>query len=191
MAKRPLPSPELLRQLLRYEPETGKLFWRERTPEMMKQPYQCAAWNRKYADKEAFTTIGTHGYRCGSIGENKAILAHRVIVAMKTGRWPTAVDHDNRIRIDNRWRNLKPSTHAGNHRNYSLRADNKSGVTGVFFSRSHRKWLARIHDRSGRCQQLGMFDEMEPAVAARRAAEIKYGYHPSHGRAAYSAPASA
>lgn len=27
MAKRQLPSPEVLRQLLRYEPETGKLFW--------------------------------------------------------------------------------------------------------------------------------------------------------------------
>ena len=28
MAKHQLPSPEVLRQLLRYEPETGKLFWK-------------------------------------------------------------------------------------------------------------------------------------------------------------------
>jgi len=30
MAAKALPSPEVLRQLLRYEPDTGKLFWRER-----------------------------------------------------------------------------------------------------------------------------------------------------------------
>ena len=31
MAVKALPSPEVLRQLLRYEPETGKLFWKERS----------------------------------------------------------------------------------------------------------------------------------------------------------------
>lgn len=33
MAPKPLPSPELLRKLLRYEPVTGKLYWRERSVE--------------------------------------------------------------------------------------------------------------------------------------------------------------
>jgi len=34
MADRADITPELLRQLLRYEPETGKLFWKARTPDM-------------------------------------------------------------------------------------------------------------------------------------------------------------
>lgn len=28
MAKKPIPTPDELRQLLRYEPQTGQLFWR-------------------------------------------------------------------------------------------------------------------------------------------------------------------
>lgn len=45
MAKHPIPTPEILRQLLDYRPETGKLFWREREGN--------ARWNTGYAGKEA------------------------------------------------------------------------------------------------------------------------------------------
>ena len=34
MAPKALPSPEVLRQLLCYEPDTGKLFWKERSRDM-------------------------------------------------------------------------------------------------------------------------------------------------------------
>lgn len=34
MSTKPIPSPELLRKLLRYDHETGKLFWRERPVEI-------------------------------------------------------------------------------------------------------------------------------------------------------------
>ena len=66
MATKPLPSQEVLRQLLRYEPETGKLFWRERTPDMFsadgRDPeWKARNWNSKLAGREAFNPPVTAG----------------------------------------------------------------------------------------------------------------------------------
>jgi len=55
MAAKPLPPVEHLRQRLRYEPETGKLYWRE-------HPSMPTHWNTRYADTEAFTAA-FGGYR--------------------------------------------------------------------------------------------------------------------------------
>ena len=72
MIKRQLPTPELLRKLLRYVPVTGKLFWRERPVEMFSdngngQKANASGWNTRYANKEAFTSNNTKGYRIGHI----------------------------------------------------------------------------------------------------------------------------
>jgi len=34
----------------------------------------------------------------------------------------------------------------------------------------------------GKTIHLGRFDKFEDAVAARKAADIKYGFHPNHGK---------
>jgi hypothetical protein len=58
MAKRVLPDQETLLKLLRYEPETGKLFWRPRTPDMFPEgeksaKHNCNVWNSNNAGKPA------------------------------------------------------------------------------------------------------------------------------------------
>lgn len=55
-----LPSAEYLRKRLRYEPETGKLFWLDY--EGMPQ-----RWRTRWVGKEAFTHVKSHGYRVGRI----------------------------------------------------------------------------------------------------------------------------
>ena len=57
--------------------------------------------------------------------------------------------------------------------------NNTSGATGV--SRYGNRWLARICP-SRRTIYIGIFDSFDEAVAARRAAEVAYDYHPNHGR---------
>ena len=42
-------TPKILHKLLRYEPETGKLFWRERSDELSKNPSIRKSWNARYA----------------------------------------------------------------------------------------------------------------------------------------------
>jgi len=84
MAKKDLPTPEMLRNLLRYDPETGKLFWQERPVEMFggKDPQRAQKiFNTRYAGVEAFTCVNAVGYKNGRIF-NQGLTAHRVAWAM-------------------------------------------------------------------------------------------------------------
>lgn len=123
MAKKPLPSPEQLRQLLEYDPDTGSLFWRPRTG-----PYS-QRWNTRWAGKRA-GTINGDGYRMLKVFD-QCLLAHRVVWAMHHGYWPAALDHRNGKRYDNRIKNLREVPHVINQRNQGRHRSNKSGRTGV------------------------------------------------------------
>jgi len=187
MADKSVPCPTVLRQLLRYEPETGKLFWLHRGPEWFKNgqktaAHNCAVWNARYSNKEAFTAIGSHGYMTGSVLDIK-ILAHRAVFALEFGLWPEfQVDHINGNKLDNRLANLRSATNAENARNMSLSSANKSGVTGVFWLSEYRKWLAYIGICGGKRENLGRFNRIEDAIIARKSAEIRHGYHQNHGK---------
>ena len=190
MAKEDLPAPEEIRKLLRYEPDTGKLYWLERTPDTFEDGKQsaetaCRRWNTRYAGKEAFATVTGEGYRQGSIFA-ESYLAHRVIWALQQGEWPThEIDHINGVKNDNRIENLRAVTKGENSRNLPMRADNSSGVTGVTWHKKALKWQAQIAV-NGRLLHLGRYAEKDDAVAARKAAEAKFGYHVNHGRARQS-----
>lgn len=184
MAKTDLLTPEELRKLLRYEPDTGKLYWLERTPDMFNDCSQgreryCAIWNTKFAGKEALAAYEGRGNLHGRIF-NRAYKAHRVAWALHQGEWPThEIDHINHVPDDNRILNLRCVTGEENSRNLPKRADNSSGVTGVGWHKKALKWRARIS--VGTEIHLGLFDVFEDAVAARKEAEIKYGFHQNHG----------
>lgn len=185
MAKHDIPTPQELRKLLRYEPETGKLFWKRRTPDMFNECSQgrerrCAIWNTKFAEKEALASSEGRGSLHGRIF-NKAYKAHRVAWALYNGEWPThEIDHINHIPNDNRIANLRCVIGRENSRNLPMRIDNNSGATGVAWHKKAGKWRARI--KVDRDLHLGLFDTFEDALAARRSAEAKYKFHPNHGR---------
>ena len=190
MAKEDLPAPEEIRKLLRYEPDTGKLYWRERSAEFFKDgkysaERECRRWNARYAGEEAFTTGHGEGYRQGSIF-SVMYLAHRVIWAIAHNEWPAdQIDHINGVKNDNRIENLRAVTNGENSRNLPRRADNSSGVTGVTWHKKALKWTAQIAV-NGRLLHLGRYAEKDDAVAARKAAEAKYNFHVNHGRARQS-----
>lgn len=182
MATKPLPDQALLLKLLRYEPETGKLFWRERSPAMFtntrKPDEVCQAFNTRYAGQEGFTAIDTHGYRHSRIFGVQH-LAHRVIWKMITGLEPPEIDHENGERADNRWINLVEATHKTNHRNRKLDARNTSGQSGVLWRDG--RWRVTIKV-AGKTHSLGSFRDLDVAIRARKAAERRLGFHPNHGR---------
>ena len=188
MASKALPSPEVLRQLLRYEPDTGKLFWKERGPEWFSDGkilarVRSAQWNTKYAGREALT--GRHnGYCAGVIRQfGWKLYAHRVVWAIYYGTWPeNQIDHVNGVRSDNRIENLRDASSSENSRNMARGARNKSGVVGVSKCGDTGKWVASIYIGGGKTKRIGKFLSIEDAASARKAAEAKYGYHPNHGR---------
>lgn len=164
---------------IRYESDTGKLFWLERPVSMFKRPEYHSMWNKRFANKEAFTAVGSHGYKCGAI-QGQHWLAHRLIFLIVGGYLPEIVDHINGDRLDNRWVNLREVTTTESSRNTCLRSDNKSGCLGVSV-RPDNRWLARI-TVNGEIIHLGNFKELDDAIKARKSAEKKYGFHENHSR---------
>ena len=174
---------ETLKQIVSYDPETGRLTWLPRPLSMFKCLRDCAAWNAKYAGQIAFNTTWPNGYKAGHIFK-KTQLAHRVAWALATGEWPDSqIDHVNGDRSDNRLVNLRKATPEDNQKNTKQRIDNTSGVKGVDFQKSSGLWRARIVHNKRRVE-IGKFINYDCAVAARKAAEREYGYHPNHGRMA-------
>jgi hypothetical protein len=174
------PTPELLRKLLRYEPETGKLFWLPRPESMFPAPRDCNAWNTRQANKEAFTATGAHGYRVGAVF-NRNYRLHRVAYAIYHGYWPKkAIDHINGDVADNRIANLRDVTMAVNMKNQKIRSTNTSGYNGVSFHGKTGKWRATIKV-GHKSKHLGLYSNIEDAVAARKAADKQNGFTERHG----------
>ncbi len=178
-------TPEMLRAVLRYEPETGRLFWRERTVNMVAGKVSnpeawCASWNSINAGREAFTLADKEGYRAGTV-YGRRLPAHRVVWAIVHGAWPGQIDHINGARNDNRLVNLRDVSAGENLRNKRAYKKNTSGVPGV--RQRGARWEVTI-GVGGRNEHLGSFADREEAIAVRRAAEARMGYHENHGRAA-------
>lgn len=170
MAAKALPSPEVLRQLMEYDAQTGILTWK---------PRGHPQWDATYAGKEALTGR-IDGYKRGKVQE-VCVRAHRVIWAYVHGYWPDSVDHINGDRADNRLENLREVTVTQNAQNMKRYENNKSGHTGVIWMKRKERWRATIKIL-GRNKHLGSFRQIEDAVAARKQAEKALGFHPNHGR---------
>lgn len=188
MASKALPSPEVLRQLLRYEPDTGKLFWLARDASMFEAkggrytPERSASiFNTTYAGKEALTPSHNFGYRRGMIFQRK-LYAHRVIWAIVTGSWPPAgmdVDHINGVPDDNRFKNLRIATRSENQRNRGVQVNNKSNLKGVCRCADREKWTAQIKTH-GKSSHLGTFST--PLDAHRAYVSASPVHHGDFGR---------
>jgi len=173
-------DPQDLHALLRYDPGSGKLWWRSRGGESPSPAEK--QFNERYAGKEAFCTLAGSGYLVGSL-LGTDYRAHRIIWALVYGEWPDFIDHENGKRSDNRIVNLRSATRTVNNRNKKRHRNNSSGCAGVHFHGGDRRWSANI-SVEGRQRHLGNFGTKAEAVAARKAAEVAEGYHPNHGRAA-------
>ena len=158
-----LPSPDVLRQLLDYDPETGKLYWKERPVDLVNAGKASPAkhrsitdnWNKRFAGKEALTSLQSSGYRTGAV-QCVPCVAHRVAFAIYHGHHaPEEIDHINGNKSDNRIVNLRAVSHGENAKNVSLYSSNKSGTPGVMWEPSHKAWGAKINF-GGKQRRIGL-----------------------------------
>lgn len=151
---------ERLREVLRYDPDTGLFVWLVSTSNRVAVG-QIAGSRESYG----YWVIGVDGtvYR-----------AQRLAWLYMTGEWPPAlVDHRNLDRKDNRWRNLRLATHSQNHANAGLIASNSSGHKGVSKNKRLGKWHACIMVDKRRFH-LGFFSDIAAAAAAYERAAVKH-----------------
>jgi len=187
MTTKTLPCPTLLRQLLRYEPETGKLFWKKRHPWQFSNglkitaTHACNTWNSRYSGLEALAHNNDKGYKSGSVN-GVFISAHRVVWSVYHGSHAEDfMDHINGDRADNRIGNLRVVTNRENSKNSAMSIRNKSGHSGIFWDNRRMSWTVTIGSGESR-KSLGAFKDISVAVEVRKRAEHEEGYHENHGR---------
>lgn len=171
-----VPSQESVLRLLEVEAESGRVFWKPREEGMFPARRHCLTWNARYAGTEAFATMDTDGYFCGTLLERKH-RRHQIIWLAVHGNWPKVIDHINGDRSDNRISNLRETDATGNARNSSWRSHNTSGFAGVH--KHHNRWVARI-TLGGRLHHIGLFSTAEEASDAYQAEKRRHGFTRRH-----------
>ena len=139
-----------------------------------------------YFDKEDYDVIKDYSWYLDKAGYVRAntfdlkehkrsyIFMHNLIMGVEGSR-KVMVDHigGKDTTNDNRKSNLRIASASQNNMNQCLRKDNTSGIKGVHYSASHKKWFARIQINNRRIH-LGSFDTFEEAKQARLDGEKQY-----------------
>lgn len=151
-------DPRRALEVLRYEPDTGHVFWRTDIRAGKNN------WLLKARADERAGFASSFGYVALSIG-GKRTSVHRFAWLQMTGAWPEHdIDHINGDRADNRWGNLRAATRAQNMQN--LKGPHKDSATGFLgVERKRERFAARICIE-GKKHSLGVFDTAELAHAA-------------------------
>lgn len=168
--------------LLEINQEMGTFHWKKRNINQIKSGKVRALniWNKRFSGKEA-GTINRFGYRTIEI-HDVAYKAHRLMWLFAHNTMPDIIDHIDGNPSNNKIENLRNVDFEGNARNSSIQVNNKSGVSGVYFSKRDGLWVASIGIGLGKRKQLGSSKRKSEAIGMRRKAEIELGYHKNHGR---------
>ena len=159
---------EQLLRILRYEPATGHFYWLIHTKG--RGGAICPgdlAGHRSTPFRPIFIGYAGRIYR-----------AHRLAWLYMTGTFPPSgmdVEHRDADPHNNRWGNLFVVPHIKNMQNLNdrLRKDNSSGCRGTSQRLRDGKWEAYITVEKRRIS-LGFYANLSDAVAARKAAELRY-----------------
>jgi HNH endonuclease len=147
-----LPAQGVLLNWFRYEPYTGKLFWRIK-PSRRHEAGMEAGW----ADRNGALMVNfdySHYY------------IHRIIWKMLHNEEPPMIDHKDGQPWNNREDNLRAANDNLNQRNRKLLKRPKSvAFKGVYKPRNRNFWIAQIK-KNGVHHYLGSFASAEEAHAA-------------------------
>ena len=173
MKIRALPDQKYLQECFNYDPHTGILVWGDRPAHHFKTLTAFKTYNTKSKGKAA-GSINRAGRRIVSVVKGEQFIATRVIWKMVTGEDPPDfIDHENQIKDDDRWSNLRAATKAQNEYNTGVRKNSRTGYKNVCFS--SRENLFRAYITKDRKQyHIGYYSSPEAAHNAVVVATPKY-----------------
>ena len=141
-----------LKTILDYSPETGEFIWKIQ-PRRRPLPRPTAG----HAGGRGYLRIGIRG---------RYWYAHRLVFLWMTGEIPKEVDHINRNKGDNRWKNLRAT-------------DRKTNLANVAGRKGVRKRYGRWYARYGSFGHIGVYDTEEAAHRAYKKVVIAFcGFDP-------------
>lgn len=144
--------PEEISDYLRYDPETGKLYWKKRTG------------TKTTVGKEA-GNVSPKGYIRVRF-KGTSYQAHRIIWMIVYKEVPdTDIDHADLDKSNNRLSNLRLASRGQNMSNVLVHANNTSGYKGVSRCSRQKNWTAYI-TADGKRTYLGKYPTPEDAHAA-------------------------
>lgn len=159
-SKKPDFTADELRQMVEYNPETGDFTWRRSSLFSQRRNLQ---WGGKIAG-----SVEAQGYVILVI-KGRNYKGHLLAWYYMTGEWPEhQVDHEDTVRSNNAWGNLRAATNQMNQFNKGPNKNNASGFKGVFKATNPARakpWMAKI-SKGGESFHLGYFDTAEAAQAA-------------------------
>lgn len=122
---------ESLRKFVSYDPQTGALT-------------RLVTLAGNAVAGEHISGVNASGYvQC--VIQRQFFYGHRLAWQLHYGSQPPGtIDHINGNKSDNRICNLRLATPAQNCHNAALRSDNSSGVKGVFWSESRKRWIGSV-----------------------------------------------
>jgi hypothetical protein len=150
---------DALHELFRYE--DGNLYWKVKP-------------NRNIRLDSEAGTVNSNEYVVVTINGKKH-MAHRIIWEMHGRESAPMIDHVNGNTADNRIENLRAADNSKNQMNSKLRTDNSSGIKGVSWCSTYKRWVGQVWE-NGHCHKIGRFKSKEECAAAVAAArEIIHG----------------
>ena len=162
MRHRPLPPLEELKEFLDYNPDTGIFTWIKKPSRRVKVGQVAGRFNGNGYLRIKFKGID--------------YFAHRLAYYMYHGVDPLGkcIDHIDGDKANNKIDNLRLASYVQNQMNrVNLLSNNTSGITGVYWHKKLKKWMATIQVNKV-YKYLGLFTNKEDAIKVRREAEIKY-----------------
>lgn len=158
---------EYLKSRLSYDPATGDLRFKPRT--VMRR--WDAVWNKMFAGEPAMQHLSDDGSLKGVLN-GSCLMAARAICIIMTGKCTGRTHYKDGNRLNLKWDNLEflsPSEFAIKHNKKRLPPSGCSGVN----QNSENSWGAAIKV-NGQHHYLGAYPTVKEAIAARKAAEVRY-----------------
>jgi hypothetical protein len=155
----PVPDVELLKMHLNYNPDTGVFLaktggragWKIGEPVGFNdRGYLRIHINKKYHAAHRLAWVMTHGFLSDE----------------------DQIDHIDGNRSNNSISNLRIASHGANCQNVGIPRHNTSGIKGVHWAASNKKWRAQIK-LHGKRYFLGDFNSKEEAAKAYEAASLQ------------------
>jgi hypothetical protein len=146
-----------LNSLFKYE--NGKLFWKTSKAKRIKIGQEAGSHRSK-----GYFVVGVNGFNYG---------VHRIIFAMHNGFMPKMIDHIDGNPSNNKIENLRSANHSENGCNKTIQTNNTSGIKGVSWVKSRKRWVAKVQINK-KSHQLGYFKDLELAELVAIEGRCKY-----------------